>query len=101
MASNTKPLTGNTRTAYDALVAVVDSGLFEGETRNNISPSRTSAKCPVASWREEFNRRQVDGPDMKPDTLLKRFNRAAEGLKSRGKVGFYDNQAWVIWDNRT
>jgi hypothetical protein len=98
----TKPLSPNEQVALDALVYVIDQKhLLQAETSNNITESRTSARCPVVSWREEFNRRQVDGPDTKPDTLLKRFNRAAESLKRRGKVGFYDAEAWLVWDSRT
>ena len=52
-------------------------------------------------WRDEFNRRQVDSSDTKPDTIRKRFDRAAESLKSRKMAGFYDDKAWVNWDRRT
>lgn len=104
-----KLLTKNEQTALDALVHLVDQAqILQPESssnvledRNDVARSRTSPKCPVVRWREEFRRRQVDGLDTKPDTMLKRFKRAAECLKSRGKVGIYDGQAWVNWDNRT
>ena len=90
-----KPLRDHEQTAYDALVKVID------DIAQTSSTGRTSAKCPVPRWRDEFNRRQVDSSDTKPDTIRKRFDRAAESLKNRKMAGFYDDKAWVNWDRRT
>ncbi len=101
-AAPDRPLTKTERAAYDALVAVIDRlPKPDSDTSYSGQYSRTSPKCPVVSWRDEFRRRQVDGPDIKPDSLLKRFKRAADALESRGKVGVYDDKAWIIWNDRT
>jgi hypothetical protein len=97
--------TGHAKTAYDALLTVVDRARqIAGEDGSGALLSRTSAMstaCPVEQWRAEFNSRCIDGPDIKPDTLSKRFSRAAEKLQSLGFVGFRDGQAWIIWGDRT
>ena len=89
-----KPLTGHAKTAYEALIAVVD--------RRQILPDSDhqaghSANVPADDWREEFYARQIDVGDVKRDTLKKRFHRAVESLKGRGRVGFRDGQAWINW----
>ena len=97
-----KPLTGHEQVAYDALVKVADDiAKAASDAGQRLDLNRTSAKCPVPVWRQEFQRRQVDAADTQPDTILKRFKRAADSLQSRGIVGFYDDKAWVEWDNRT
>ena len=106
---NRKRPTGYAGTAYDALVSVVDRARpIAGEDGGEAPTSWTSGlsgACPVEQWRKEFNSRCVDGvdskPDTKPDTLLKRFNRAARKLQSLGVVGFRDGQAWIKWGDRT
>ena len=97
----TKPPTGHAKTAYEALIEVVDKRQTFAEGEHHHPESRTSAECPIGEWREEFKRRQVDGPDIKPDTLLKRFSRATDTLKQREIIGFYDGMAWINWDSRT
>lgn len=97
----TKPLTGHAKTAYEALIAVAEKRQIDAESEHNHAKNRTFGKCPVGEWREEFKRRQVDGLDIKPDTLLKRFSRATDTLKQRGIIELYDGMAWINWDSRT
>ena len=55
----------------------------------------------MENWREEFKRRVSDGADKNPDTFDRAFRRARDKLHDHGLVGFYDNEAWLIWDSRT
>ncbi len=90
-----KPLTGNAKTAYEALIAVVDKRQILSESDHQAGHS---TDVPVDVWRDEFTARQIDGRDTKRDTLKKRFQRAAKTLQSLGRVGFRDGKAWI---NRT
>ncbi len=87
-----KPLTGHTKTAYDALIAVIDQRQTPSESDDS---EHVPMNVPVDVWREEFYARQIDGRDMKRDTLKKRFQRAAETLQAVGKAGFRDGEAWI------
>ena len=87
-----KPLTGHTKTAYDALIAVIDQRQTPSESDDS---EHVPMNVPVDVWREEFYARQIDGRDMKRDTLKKRFQRAAETLQASGKAGFRDGEAWI------
>ncbi len=104
-AKHEKPITGHTKTAFDALVKVADDAAQVAQALSQedkiINFNRTSSHVRVDKWREEFRKRCLDAADIKPDTLNKRFKRAADSLEMRGFVGFRDGEAWVIWDKRT
>jgi hypothetical protein len=89
-----KPLTGHARTAYEALIAVVDKRqmLSENEHQAGHLPD-----VPIEVWREEFYARCIDGGDAKRDTLKHRFQNATGTLQRLGRVGFRDGKAWINW----
>ncbi len=91
-----KPLTGRAKTAYDALIAVVDKRQRFSESDAEQPQSGTSMNVPVEDWREEFYRRVSEGRDIKRDSYRGTFSRARDKLKALGKIGFYDDQAWII-----
>ena len=92
-----KALPDGPQSALDALIAVVDAAqIAESQDAIKFRPAGHSAHVRVGVWRDEFYARQIDKADIKPDTLLKRFKRSADYLKKRGKVGFRDDQAWLI-----
>ena len=91
-AAEQKPLTGHTKTAHEALIAVVDKRQVSSENRHQTGHL---PHVPVDDWRDEFYARQIDGRDTKQDTLKKRFQRAGEELKRRGHAGFRNGQAWL------
>lgn len=101
-AQQCKALTGHTKIAYEALVAVTDrQRKILVETGEIAHSSRTSIPCSVASWREEFNARCNNAADIKLDTLNKRFKRAWDILKSLGLVEIRDDEVWLVRDRRT
>jgi hypothetical protein len=61
-----KPLIGQTKTAHEALIAVVDKRQIFVETRHQTGHL---PDVPVDAWRDEFYARQIDGRDTKRDTL--------------------------------
>ncbi len=96
-----KPLKGQTKHAFDALNEMVlkRQDLLGDDARPD--KSGMSGRVPMESWREEFKRRVSDGADKNPDTFDRAFRRVRDKLHDLGLVGFYDNQAWLIWKDRT
>ncbi len=56
-----------------------------------------SARCPVDLWKNEYARMRSDGADIKADTIHRTWRRYKNSLQITGKVGFYDDRAWIIY----
>jgi hypothetical protein len=95
---NARQLTGQIKVAYDALVRTIDDGRQANTTLPPLSGG-LSARCPVDLWKAEFKRFKSDGAEMKADSFDRTFRRLKGELKKLGAIGFYDNYAWIIWED--
>ena len=73
-----------------------DDGEQAGTTLPKLSEG-VSARCLVDLWKTEYERMRSDGADIKADTIHRTWRRCKNGLQTAGKVGFYDDYAWIIY----
>ncbi len=87
--------------AFDALVELVNKRQNFPVGDEKPAQAGQSMAVPVEAWRAEFYRCVSEGRDTKRDSMKRTFNRARNDLKRLGKVGFYDDFAWLIWFSGT
>jgi hypothetical protein len=96
-----KRLSPTQQDAFDALVELVNKRQILPISDEKRAQPGQSIAVPVEAWRAEFYRCISEGRDIKRDSMKTAFNRARKDLKRLGKVGFYDDFAWLIWTSGT
>lgn len=94
---DTAALTGEERKCFDALVKAVDDAQQAGQNTLPSLSALLSARVRVDRWQREFKRMKSDGPDTKPDSILRAWRRHRNSLEAAGKIGVYDDYAWIIY----
>ncbi len=92
----TTTLTGEERKCFDALVRAVDDG-NQAETTLPAESGFVSARVRVDLWKREYVRTRSDGADIKADNISRTWRRYKNSLQAAGRVGFYNDYAWIIY----
>ena len=91
---NEKRLTGDLRTAKDALDEVIIS---VGNTVHNRPLIPDNTRCAsFEAWRQEFYSRASEKPNQ--EAKRQAFARASKSLRDKGVCAFRDNLVWLVSD---